>query len=166
MKNVVDSKIMAKRKKEERRMKHNSMIKMEEPKMKAVNTDLPLRPKYADAETKKAKRKRNITKADIGTPSEFRHISHVGWDPDKGFDVGSEDAALTDFFKKAGVSATELRDTETRKFIYEFIAANGVREAVATEQKQTKRPPPAIPSAAGPPVPPRGSTRSSHNVSI
>lgn len=68
------------------------------------------------------------------------------------------------------MSETELRDTETRKFIYDFIAANGGREAVLTEQKQqqtTRRPPPAVPSpVAGPPVPPRGATRASHSVSI
>lgn len=62
----------------------------------------------------------------------------------------------------------QLRDSETRKFIYDFIAANGGTEAVLTEQKQqtTRRPPPAIPSSnSGPPVPPRGAPRAPHSVS-
>lgn len=47
-----------------------------------------------------AKRKRNITKADIGDPLDFRHISHVGFHPIKGFDVDSEDRDLQEFFKR------------------------------------------------------------------
>ena len=31
--------------------------------------------------------KKKLTKEDISTPTEFRHVSHVGWDPNKGFDV-------------------------------------------------------------------------------
>ncbi|KAI9556692.1 hypothetical protein GHT06_016483 [Daphnia sinensis] len=35
--------------------------------------------------TKKSKKDKNkkITKADIGLPSDFKHLSHVGWDPSK-----------------------------------------------------------------------------------
>ncbi|CAB1323486.1 unnamed protein product, partial [Coregonus sp. 'balchen'] len=36
----------------------------------------------------KGKRKK-LTKADIGTPSNFQHIGHVGWDPNTGFDVST-----------------------------------------------------------------------------
>ena len=32
-------------------------------------------------------RKKRLTKDDIGTPTNFEHISHVGWDPQKGFEV-------------------------------------------------------------------------------
>lgn len=35
----------------------------------------------------KEKGKKKITKADISTPTEFRHVSHVGWDPTTGLDV-------------------------------------------------------------------------------
>jgi Wiskott-Aldrich syndrome protein len=30
------------------------------------------------------KAKRKITKADIGLPTDFRHLAHVGWDPNTG----------------------------------------------------------------------------------
>nr|XP_025044331.1 wiskott-Aldrich syndrome protein [Pelodiscus sinensis] len=39
------------------------------------------------AEKKKGKKK--ISKADIGAPSGFKHVTHVGWDPTTGFDVCS-----------------------------------------------------------------------------
>lgn len=42
-----------------------------------------------------------ITKDDIGLPVNFVHISHVGWDPNKGFDINVEDPALKKFFNKA-----------------------------------------------------------------
>lgn len=45
--------------------------------------------------------KRKLTKADIGQPKDFRHVSHVGWDPNKGFDVDNvEDPQLKLFFVK------------------------------------------------------------------
>lgn len=45
--------------------------------------------------------KKRLTKADIGTPQNFKHISHVGWDPNKGFDVAIfEDPQLKEFFLK------------------------------------------------------------------
>jgi len=31
--------------------------------------------------------KRKLCKDDISTPTDFRHVSHVGWDPNKGLDV-------------------------------------------------------------------------------
>ena len=35
---------------------------------------------------KKGKKKK-LTKDKIGTPTNFRHVGHVGWDPNTGFDV-------------------------------------------------------------------------------
>ena len=37
---------------------------------------------------KKGKTKpKKITKDDISKPSDFRHVNHIGWDPNSGFDV-------------------------------------------------------------------------------
>lgn len=60
----------------------------------------------------------------------------------------------------------QLEDRDTREFIYDFISRNGGREAAVQEiKKATTKPTPAPPSpVCGPPVPPRGSTRT-HNVS-
>ncbi|XP_075228899.1 actin nucleation-promoting factor WASL-like [Lycorma delicatula] len=100
--------------------------------------------------------KRRLTKADIGNPVDFRHISHVGFDPNKGFDCENiEDPQLKQFFNKAGVSDNQLQDRKTREFIYDFIEKNGGLDAV----KNDVRPPPvparsAPTSRAAPPPPP------------
>ncbi|XP_066995437.1 actin nucleation-promoting factor WASL isoform X2 [Anabrus simplex] len=95
--------------------------------------------------------KRRLTKADIGLPQHFRHISHVGWDPNKGFDLDNvEDPQLKQFFVKAGVSDSQLQDKETREFIYDFINRHGGIDAVkeefvyptATHGQPTSVPPP------------------------
>lgn len=52
---------------------------------------------------------------------DFRHVQHVGWDPTKGFDLNLEDKDLRTFFEKAGVSANQLNDEKTRKFIYKQV---------------------------------------------
>ena len=36
---------------------------------------------------KQKNKKGRLCKEDIGTPTDFRDVGHVGWDPDKGFDV-------------------------------------------------------------------------------
>lgn len=64
------------------------------------------------------KKKQSLRKEDIGQPMDFRHVQHVGWDPNKGFDLNGVDNDLRDFFKKAGVSSDALKDESTRKFIY------------------------------------------------
>lgn len=86
-----------------------------------------------------------MTKADIGTPSNFKHVTHVGWNAKSGFDLSGEDDALKPFLQKAGVSENQLKDRRTRDFIYDFITTNNVQEMV---RKETKKP-------AAPPVPNR-----------
>lgn len=51
----------------------------------------------------KKKDEKKLTKADIGNPLDFRHVSHVGWDVNKGFDanLGNEESPeLKAFFQK------------------------------------------------------------------
>lgn len=77
---------------------------------------------------------RKLTKADISTPSNFIHIAHVGWNPQKGFDTNDEH--LNDFLTKAGVSPEQLKDPETREYIYDFIESNNVMDSVKSENEQ------------------------------
>lgn len=75
--------------------------------------------------------KRKLTKDDIGLPSNFRHVAHLGWDVNnKGLELDSVDSQLQQFFNNAGVSEYELQDKGTRKFIYDFIERNGGMSAV------------------------------------
>ena len=86
--------------------------------------------------TKKREVKK-ITKEDIGLPSNFKHVTHVGWNAKSGFDLSGEDEALKPFLQKAGVSENQLKDRRTRDFIYDFIQSNNVEEIV---RKETKKP--------------------------
>ncbi|XP_053321668.1 actin nucleation-promoting factor WASL isoform X2 [Spea bombifrons] len=105
-------------------------------------------------EKKKGKtKKKRLTKADIGTPSNFQHIGHVGWDPNTGFDVNNLDPELKKLFDMCGISEAQLKDKETSKVIYDFIAKTGGVEAVKNELRR-QAPPPPPPSRGGPPPPP------------
>ncbi|CAH6778347.1 Was [Phodopus roborovskii] len=118
----------------------------------------------------KAKKKR-LTKADIGTPSNFQHIGHVGWDPNTGFDLNNLDPELKNLFDMCGISEAQLKDRETSKVIYDFIEKTGGVEAVKNELRRqvcchlrqqkswgcrdgSLTPPPPPPSRGGPPPPP------------
>ncbi|XP_029103833.1 neural Wiskott-Aldrich syndrome protein-like isoform X2 [Scleropages formosus] len=104
-------------------------------------------------EKKKVKGKRKkLTKADIGTPSNFQHIGHVGWDPNTGFDLNNLDPELKNLFDMCGISEAQLKDKETSKVIYDFIEKKGGVEAVKNELRRQAPPPP--PSRGGPPPPP------------
>ena len=93
-------------------------------------------------------------------PTNFQHISHVGWDPNRGFDLENVDPKLKQFFSRAGVSERELQDKETRDFIYNFIEKHGGVEAALLEEdiriNQTPvapAPPPRNSSISRPPPP-------------
>ncbi|XP_047029638.1 neural Wiskott-Aldrich syndrome protein-like [Helicoverpa zea] len=105
----------------------------------------------------KKQKGRKLTKADIGVPQNFKHISHVGWDANKGFDLDNAPNAdeLRSFFTKAGVSETQLQDQETREFIYDFIEMHGGLPAVKQDLDNVKasRAPPPPPARAVPPPP-------------
>ncbi len=96
---------------------------------------------------KKDKRKQKLTKEDIGAPSNFQHVQHIGWNPNTGFDLENVDPNLIKFFEVAGVSQEQLTDQDTRTFIYDFIDRHGGIDAAIQE---VKRPPPSKPSV--PPV--------------
>ncbi|XP_072234030.1 WASP like actin nucleation promoting factor b isoform X3 [Leuresthes tenuis] len=112
-----------------------------------VHSSFPRRDKKG-----KTKNKKKLTKADIGTPSNFQHIGHVGWDPNTGFDLNNLDPDLKNLFDMCGISEAQLKDKETSKVIYDFIEKKGGVEAVKNELRRQAPPPP--PSRGGPPPPP------------
>lgn len=75
------------------------------------------------------KSKQKISKFEIGMPTNFRHIQHIGWSPSTGFDFNVIDPKLQNFFEMAGVSSDLLDDIDTRKFIFNFIDTHGGIEA-------------------------------------
>ncbi|XP_063792092.1 actin nucleation-promoting factor WAS [Pseudophryne corroboree] len=106
--------------------------------------------------SKSKKGKKKFSKADIGAPCGFKHVSHVGWDPDNGFDVNALDPELRNLFSKAGISDAQLADAETSKLIYDFIEQHGGVEAVKEEMRMgdSASPPPPPPSRNAPLPPP------------
>ncbi|CAL1297234.1 unnamed protein product [Larinioides sclopetarius] len=119
-------------------------------------------PNGKEEKAEKKRRKKKLTKEDIGTPSNFTHLQHVGWHPEKGFSVDSVDQELKDFFNLAGVSDKDLNDCETRTFIYDFINNHGGVEKAKQEIAMTASPPP-VPVRDLPQTPrstTRGTTRS------
>lgn len=95
---------------------------------------------------------KKLTKADISMPTDFKHVVHVGWTAQKGFDLNGEEVnSLNAFLEKAGVSEQQLNDRETRAFIYDFIQSNNVLDSVKHEQDSGATPtqiaqPPPVPS--------------------
>nr|XP_032626088.1 wiskott-Aldrich syndrome protein [Chelonoidis abingdonii] len=109
--------------------------------------------------SEKKKGKKKISKADIGAPSGFKHVTHVGWDPNTGFDVNNLDPDLKTLFSQAGISEAQLTDAETSKLIYDFIEGQGGLEAVKEElRRQSPAPPPPPMTRSGPLPPPTHSS--------
>lgn len=95
----------------------------------------------------KKRSNRKLTKADISMPTNFKHVVHVGWSAQKGYDLNNEEVNnLQSFLQKAGVSEQQLNDRETRAYIYDFIQSNNVLDSVKSEIEQHS--PPPVPSRA------------------
>ncbi|XP_033746820.1 neural Wiskott-Aldrich syndrome protein-like [Pecten maximus] len=109
--------------------------------------------KASKGKTKEKDKKKKLTKEDISTPTDFRHVSHVGWDPNKGFDMNNLDPDMKGLFESVGIDENEVVDKETVDFIYDFVEQHGGIDAVKAEM--ASRPPPIFPSAAPPAVPPQ-----------
>ncbi|XP_042867999.1 neural Wiskott-Aldrich syndrome protein-like isoform X2 [Penaeus japonicus] len=102
------------------------------------------------------KNKNKISKEQIGMPTDFKHITHVGFDPDKGFSQFNMDEKLQGFFNMVGVSQQHLSDTRTREFIYDFIERHGgVEKAMQETQRYSTSPNPlGVPEVSHMPPPP------------
>ncbi|KAF7662775.1 hypothetical protein LDENG_00227840 [Lucifuga dentata] len=110
-------------------------------------------PAASSALSSKKKDKKNkkkgpkLSKADIGAPSGFKHVTHVGWDPN------NLDPDLWKLLSQAGISEAEMRDETTSQLIYNVIEQSGGIEAVKREVNRGAAPPPPPPGRQGP-VPP------------
>ncbi|XP_062537975.1 actin nucleation-promoting factor WASL isoform X3 [Armigeres subalbatus] len=117
----------------------------------------PQQPQYQRSAAKN-KGKPRLRKEDIGMPSNFKHVTHVGWSPTSGFDLSGEEETLKLFLEKAGVRDQHLKDRETREFIYDFIQNYKVVDAMKSEQSGTRKQKPHAP----PPVPVRSQQEPQH----
>jgi len=85
-----------------------------------------------------------LTNADIGIPSNFQHIGHIGWDPNTGFDVNNLDTELKNLLDLCGIAGAQLKDKETSKAIYDFIEKTRGVKAVKNELRRQAPPSPPL----------------------
>ena len=68
---------------------------------------------------------------EISAPTNFKHITHIGWDESNGFDVRNLPEEWKSLFKAAGVKKKDLEDKATAKLIVDTITANMTPEELA-----------------------------------
>lgn len=97
----------------------------------------------------------------VSDPRGFRHESHIGWDPDAGFEIRNIPPEWRKLFQAAGVRKADLRDAETAKFVMNVIGETMLNPQLddAPSQRHHEAPPPPshAPSSGGgsaPPPPP------------
>lgn len=181
MKEIVVGRIESKTRRDTRRLRTQATQKNHVATTNTTNTiENTMQPTMKISQAQK--RRRNITKADIGQPSDFKHVSHIGWNKDTGMQCMTKDSALYDLISKAGISENQMQDKATRTFIYDFINKHDTNRIIKDEQVvKERRAPPAIPSQPsslpvvppspsaapappGPPVPPRSGSKPVPNV--
>ncbi|XP_071983813.1 uncharacterized protein [Engystomops pustulosus] len=87
-----------------------------------------------DSHTRRAQ-KGKLNKSDIGTPTNFKHVTHVGFNAVPSLDARLEND-LQKLFNMAGVKEEHLQDQEVSRRIFSVLEKSGGMEAV---RKQTRR---------------------------
>ncbi|XP_062397772.1 actin nucleation-promoting factor WAS-like [Sardina pilchardus] len=95
----------------------------------------------------KSKKTSKFSKADIGAPSGFTHVSHVGMDPN------NLDPDLKKLLTTAGISEADMKDEETAQLIYDVIEQAGGMDAVKQVVNQGSAPAPPPPHGRQGPLP-------------
>ncbi|KAJ3134385.1 hypothetical protein HK100_003594 [Physocladia obscura] len=106
-----------------------------------------------------------IDKSMISAPSNFEHVSHVGFNQNTGFTAQNIPMEWKAIFAKAGITEEQLADKHTAKFVKKFMKENSGAGGMPAVSASTasggarRAPPPPPPSRRAPPPPPP--TRSS-----
>eukprot|EP01102_Stenamoeba_stenopodia_P012593 TRINITY_DN3997_c1_g1_i1.p1 TRINITY_DN3997_c1_g1~~TRINITY_DN3997_c1_g1_i1.p1 ORF type:complete len:350 (+),score=104.17 TRINITY_DN3997_c1_g1_i1:50-1051(+) len=69
-----------------------------------------------------SKKKEEVHVPVVGAPTDFKHESHIGWDPERGFEIRNIPPEWKALFQSAGIKKSELKDAETAKFIVNTVA--------------------------------------------
>ncbi|CAC5417264.1 WASL [Mytilus coruscus] len=166
-KNAVEQKLLERHQKKIERKKQTTVVSHGHQASSPVMNNVPAQAPVVNIDVKsgsntigkskagKKDKKKKLTKEDISTPTAFRHVSHVGWDPTKGFDMNNLDNDMKSLFQQVGISDTTDMDKETVDFIYDFVEQHGGIEKIREEIKKKPPPPPSSHSAPIQPPPPR-----------
>jgi Wiskott-Aldrich syndrome protein len=108
-------------------------------------------------------RKSLIDKNDIGKPSDFRHLSHMGYTSDKGFTIENNDPeqnAIIDQLKALGITPEEIN--QNQGFIHQFLNQHSTSTDNTSNRNNKSSPPPSrsVPSSPVPNPPPLPSNKS------
>ncbi|KAM4652608.1 uncharacterized protein O3C94_014875 [Discoglossus pictus] len=79
--------------------------------------------------------KGKLRKVDIGSPTNFKHITHVGFNSVASLQSSSE-TDLKNLFSQAGIREEHLKDRELSRKIYNVIEKSGGMEAVQMEARR------------------------------
>ncbi|CAO3592377.1 unnamed protein product [Absidia cylindrospora] len=108
-------------------------------------------------------RKSLIDKNHIGKPSDFRHLSHMGYTTDKGFTIENNDPeqnAIIDQLKALGITPEEI--SQNQDFIHQFLNQHSTSagETTTHSTKKSSSPSRSVPSSPVPNPPPLPSNKS------
>eukprot|EP00842_Homolaphlyctis_polyrhiza_P006889 jgi/Hompol1/78/HPOL_005214-RA len=81
-----------------------------------------------------------IDKSMISAPTNFEHVSHVGYNPKTGFSAQNIPMEWKIIFQKAGITEEQLQDKKTAKAVVKFMKQHA-DEVAKTSVPQTTSPP-------------------------
>ncbi|KAG4301544.1 hypothetical protein PCANB_001809 [Pneumocystis canis] len=91
----------------------------------------------ATGSLKTSVKKRTIDKSKIGAPSHFQHVSHIGWDSEKGFTIENIDPSWKKLFDELGQFGFSYKQIEENKeLIQDYVVKNGGLENI-TQMSET-----------------------------
>ena len=98
----------------------------------------------------------------IGMPTNFQHITHIGWDEQKGFQAENLPPEWKNLFKTAGIRKKDLENKDTAKLIVDTLTDQMTDEQLAqmpalpgvTDRPPGARPPPPPQPPPRPAAPP------------
>jgi hypothetical protein len=103
-------------------------------------------------------KKGKLDKSMIGAPTDFQHVSHVGYSAQSGFSVQNIPMEWKIIFQKAGITDEQLQDKKQKKVVKQFMKDNahllgGVSSPALAQpapgSSQPKRAPPPPPPSRG-----------------
>lgn len=122
----------------------------------------------SEAKPKDNRQDDELTVEDVGEPTNFCHLSHIGFDASTGaFDTRNIPPEWRRMFEKAGVTEGQLKNPETARFIAGFV--DGKRRQApppVPARAGRKAPPPPPPSRQKPPLPSRGGASASSTPAV